>query len=124
MIRLNKNARNRVEPMTTGISFCRIAVVIKVPIPGMANTVSAMIAPPKEAPKLVPSVVTTGRRAFLSAWRMIIRFSPAPLALAVRIYSCLTVSSMADLVRRSRLAADPKDMVMVGRIKCFRVPAP
>ena len=110
--------------MTIGMSFCLIAVVIKVPIPGMANTVSAMIAPPRDAPKLVPNVVTTGISAFLSACFMIIRFLDAPFALAVLIYSCLIVSSMAERVRRSSPAADVIDTVNVGRIKFFRLSAP
>ena len=37
MTRLNSTARNRVAPMTTGMSFCRMAVVISVPIPGIAK---------------------------------------------------------------------------------------
>ena len=56
-------------------------------MPCMANTCSAIIAPPREAPKLVPMVVTTGMSALRSAWRMMTIFSLAPFALAVRMYS-------------------------------------
>lgn len=87
MTKLKSTARNKVAPITIGISFWRIAVVIKVPIPGIAKTVSAMIAPPRDAPKPVPNAVTTGRSAFLSACFQITRLLEAPFALAVRIYS-------------------------------------
>ena len=63
----NRRAKNNVAPITTGTSFWRIAVVRSVPIPGIAKTVSAIIAPPKEAPKLVPIVVITGISALRSA---------------------------------------------------------
>ena len=51
-------------------------------------------------------------------------FSLAPLALAVRIYSWRIVSSMAERVRRRRLAAEPSETVMVGKMKLAKDSTP
>lgn len=87
MTRLNANAMTMTDASTTGLSFCRIAVIICVPMPGRPKTVSVTTAPPKLEPNAVPTTVITGMMAFFSACLKTTLFSVAPFARAVRIKS-------------------------------------
>ena len=71
----------------SGRSRVVIETEIKRPIPGRENTFSTMIDPPRISAAIMPRMVITGMREFLSTWEYIILASPAPLLLAVRTYS-------------------------------------
>ncbi len=72
------------------------------------------------APTCSPMTVTTGRSAFLRAWRTTTTRSSRPLDLAVTTYSWRSTSSIADRVWRISTAAAPPAIVMVGMIMSRR----
>lgn len=77
-------AKNTMEPVTTGVFCIRMAVIMRVEMPCMENTVSMRMAPPRSWPKSMPREVITGSSAFLSSCLVIISLSLAPLERAVR----------------------------------------
>jgi hypothetical protein len=54
-------------------------------MPGSANTLSVTTTPPTMSATPTPMIVTTGRLAFLSAWRISTRAGGNPFAYAVRM---------------------------------------
>src|SRR5207244_1076563 len=59
-------ANTSVTPCTTGKSRLKIAVSIRFPMPGNANTFSTTSVPPTRNPMLMPRTVTVGITAFRS----------------------------------------------------------
>ena len=51
-------------PCTIGKSLCLIASIIRRPTPGMENTISVSIAPPRRVPNWRPTTVMIGINAF------------------------------------------------------------
>ena len=65
--RITRIAKTNVTAMITGVSFARIALMRRDPMPGTRKICSVTIAPPKIAGIWSATSVTTGMSAFLSA---------------------------------------------------------
>ena len=57
-------AKKSTLPCTIGKSLCLIASIIRRPTPGMENTISVSIAPPRRVPNWRPTTVMIGINAF------------------------------------------------------------
>ena len=93
-------------------------------MPGHANTVSVMTAPPRSAPICIPIIVTIGIIAFLRTCLLRIILWASPLEIAVSTWLLPRVSITEALVILVRLPTSRSASVTAGRIICLGVSAP
>lgn len=86
----------RFSAISSEYSRAVMALMPSVPKPGQLKMDSTMYDPPSSPGSDSPKSVIIGMRALRSAWTKITRFSPKPLARAVRMKSSWITSSILE----------------------------
>lgn len=110
--------------LDNGKSLCLMASIIRRPTPGMENTTSVSIAPPKKRSRLKVPPVITGIKAFLNTCFMMTTLSFCPFALAVLTKSWRITSSMLERVILATTAVLCIPSARAGIINCLKLPKP